>query len=194
MSFYNLELRKSFDYYLHKFSSMPEEELKNHLYSSDTPDYRLWLDILNPFCDRMPCAFAARNILDSRKSKQVLDSKITESEEKMPPSGFNQDAINGLLVFVRDVYTNTLNKYSGTSFSEKEFLEQSSQHLEKIVKESIVPIRNTVSSEGLNGLVTFCTENYRDLIKEIQVGKKSEGQAMQYEIEHISTYLKNFKI
>ena len=112
----------------------------------------------------------------------------------MPPSGFNQKAINGLLVFVRDAYIDTLDKYSGTNLSEKEFLEQSSEHLENRVRKSIIPLLTVASAEGLNGLVTFCTENYRDLIKEIQVGKKTEGQAMQYEIEHISTYLKNFKL
>jgi hypothetical protein len=112
----------------------------------------------------------------------------------MPPSGFNQNAINGLLVFVRDMYSNTLDKYSGTNLSEKEFLEQSSQHLEKIIRESVMPLESTVSQDGINGLVTFCTENYRDLIKEIQLGQKPEGQAMQYEIQHISNYLKNFKL
>jgi|GEM_PF-3421189 len=112
----------------------------------------------------------------------------------MPPSGFNQNAINGLLVFVRDAYSNTLKQYSGKNISEKEFLEQSSKYLENIVRKSTAPLQSLVSQEGLNGLVTFCTENYRDLIKEIQVGKKPEGQAMQYEIEHISIYLKNFKL
>ena len=112
----------------------------------------------------------------------------------MPPSGFNQNAINGLLVFVRDAYSNTLNKYSRSNLSEKEFLEKSSQHLETIVRKTVLPLQDVISKEGINGLVTFCTENYRDLIKEIQVGKKTEGQAMQYEIEHISTYLKNFKL
>ena len=112
----------------------------------------------------------------------------------MPPSGFNQNAINGLLVFVRGAYSNTLIKYSGTNLSEKEFLEQSSQYLENIVRKSAAPLQNVISQEGLNGLMTFCTENYRDLIKEIKIGKKPEGEAMQYEIDHISTYLKNFKL
>ncbi|MGV8141922.1 MAG: hypothetical protein ACP5NW_05775 [Candidatus Woesearchaeota archaeon] len=112
----------------------------------------------------------------------------------MPPSGFNQNAINGLLVFIRDAYTHTLNRYSDAKLSEKEFLEQSSQHLETIIKKSTKPLEGVFSDEGLNGLVTFCTENYRDLIKEIQIGKKPEGQAMQYEINHIGHYLKNFKL
>ena len=112
----------------------------------------------------------------------------------MPPSGFNQNAINGLLVFVRDIYKNTLDKYSGTKLSEKEFLEQSSQHLETIVKESVKPLNGMISTEGLNGLVIFCTENYRDLIKEINGGKKPEGQAIQYEIDNINQYLRDFRL
>ena len=31
----------------------------------------------------------------------------------MPPSGFSQEAINGLLDFVSDAYKKTLDRYSG---------------------------------------------------------------------------------
>ncbi|MEK6888506.1 MAG: hypothetical protein AABW80_00175 [Nanoarchaeota archaeon] len=40
----------------------------------------------------------------------------------MPPSGFSQDAINGLLVFVRDNYQRTLDKYRSQDLTEERTL------------------------------------------------------------------------
>lgn len=40
----------------------------------------------------------------------------------MPPSGFSQEAINGLLTFVRATYENTLERYRGGNLSEPQQL------------------------------------------------------------------------
>ena len=40
----------------------------------------------------------------------------------MPPSGFSQEAVNGLLVFVRSAYENTLDRYKEQNLREREVL------------------------------------------------------------------------
>ena len=50
----------------------------------------------------------------------------------MPPSGFSQEAINGLLEFVKDSYKNTLNKYAGQDLSEKDILNQGIDYLKNL--------------------------------------------------------------
>lgn len=113
----------------------------------------------------------------------------------MPPSGFSQDAINGLLVFIRDNYQNTLTKYKGRDLSEENTLEDSIRYLNTLVEQSTpVALDGTVSREGIKGLQQFVSTNFKDLIKEIHIGKKEEGKAMQTEIDHISTYLAKFKL
>jgi len=113
----------------------------------------------------------------------------------MPPSGFSQDAINGLLTFVRDAYENTLNRYRGQDLSEEQVLQESIGYLEGVVRTTApFAVKGTVSPEGIKGLAMFVTTNYRDLIKEINEGKKDEGKAMQTEIEHIQGYLEKFEI
>ena len=113
----------------------------------------------------------------------------------MPPSGFSQEAINGLLTFVRAVYENTLERYKPKDLSEREHLQESIGYLEGVVI-SIAPlaVNGTVSREGIEGLATFVAINYRDLIAEINQGKKSEGQAIQAELSNISRYLAQFKL
>ena len=113
----------------------------------------------------------------------------------MPPSGFSQEAINGLLDFVRDVYQNTLERYKGQNLSEEQVLQESIGYLEGVVRTTApFAVKGTVSPEGIKGLARFVSTNYRDLIAEIHAGKKHEGQAMQTEIEHISRYLKEFTL
>ena len=113
----------------------------------------------------------------------------------MPPSGFSQEAINGLLTFVRSAYENTLDKYKNQDLTEETVLQKSTQYLDKLVKKSIPPsLDGTVSSEGIKGLTKFVTTNYRDLIAEIEQGKKKEGEAMLTEIRDISKYLIKFKL
>lgn len=113
----------------------------------------------------------------------------------MPPSGFSQIAINGLLTFVRSAYENTLERYRGRDLSEETVLNDSIGYLDGIVRTSAPLATNgTVSREGIEGLATFVTTNYKDLIAEIHIGKKTEGIAMKTEIEHISGYLEKFKI
>jgi len=113
----------------------------------------------------------------------------------MPPSGFSQEAINGLLVFVRDAYQNTLDRYRGQDLTEESVLKGSIQYLEDVVSRSVPLVTDgTVSEEGVKGLQRFVATNYRDLIAEIHVGKKQEGQAMQAEIDHIGRYLEQFKL
>lgn len=113
----------------------------------------------------------------------------------MPPSGFSQDAINGLLTFVRSTYENTLDRYRDKNLSEREYLEASVGYLEGVVKSTApLALNGTVSREGIEGLAKFVSVNFRDLITEINVGKKKEGEAMQVELDHIRKYLEQFKL
>jgi len=50
------------------------------------------------------------------------------------------------------------------------------------------------SQKAINGLLVFVGSCYEDLLKEIKEGKKTEGQAIQEELENINLYLKKFKI
>jgi len=113
----------------------------------------------------------------------------------MPPSGFSQDAINGLLTFVRATYENTLERYKVKGLSEKEHLQESRGYLEGVVRSTaLLALNGTVSREGIEGLVTFVSTNYRDLIAEINQGKKKEGEAISLELDHIGRHLAKFKI
>ncbi|MEK6871550.1 MAG: hypothetical protein AABX16_01470 [Nanoarchaeota archaeon] len=113
----------------------------------------------------------------------------------MPPSGFSQDAINGLLTFVRSTYENTQDRYRDKNLSEREYLEASVDYLRGVVKSTApLALNGTVSREGIEGLAVFVSTNYRDLVREIQVGKKEECRAMQTEIDHIGNYLAQFKL
>jgi len=113
----------------------------------------------------------------------------------MPPSGFSQEAINGLLDFVRSSYENTLTRYKGRNLSEREVLEGAIGYLDGIVRTSVpLAMNGTVSPRGIEGLTKFVTTNFRDLVTEIETGKKTEGQAMEKEIADISKYLSEFHI
>lgn len=113
----------------------------------------------------------------------------------MPPSGFSQDAINGLLTFVRSTYENTLDRYKDKNLSEREHLESSIGYLEGVVRSTApLALNGTVSREGIEGLAKFVSVNFRDLIVEINVGKKKEGEAVQTELTHIGSYLAQFKL
>ena len=50
------------------------------------------------------------------------------------------------------------------------------------------------SQKAINGLLTFVESCYEDLQEEIRVGKKTEGEALQIELENIRTYLEEFKL
>ena len=120
----------------------------------------------------------------------------------MPPSGFSQKAINGLLDFVRANYETIAEQYSGTNLSEQEFLEKTSSELEKQV--SGVLAERFPNSERLNrgiqGLTTFVAECYRDLAQEISTGQDKyqrpviDGKAIQKELNQIGDYLTKFTI
>jgi formiminotetrahydrofolate cyclodeaminase len=119
----------------------------------------------------------------------------------MPPSGFSQKAINGLLEFVKANYQTIAENYSESSLTEKEFLEKTSNELEKQVKNTLIekfPSDNL--NGGIEGLTTFVTECYRDLAKEVMVGKDKydrsviDGKAIQKELSQIRTYLTKFKL
>lgn len=113
----------------------------------------------------------------------------------MPPSGFSQEAINGLLTFVRATYENTLDRYRDKKLSERDHLQESIGYLDGIVKSTApLALNGTVSREGIDGLAKFVSGNFRDLITEINQGKKREGEAVQTEIDHISAYLSKFKL
>lgn len=112
----------------------------------------------------------------------------------MPPSGFNQKAINGLLKFVNASYQVVLGEYKDSDLSESKFLEESAGRLEEIAKQAAQAILPKFSPEGVLGLATFVSENYRDLVREVRVGKKPEGYAVQTELEHIRLFLSKFEI
>lgn len=112
----------------------------------------------------------------------------------MPPSGFSQKAINGLLAFIRDSYQCTLDKYRNRDLTEEQTLRDSMNYLESLVEKSAAALEGTVSAEGIKGLQQFISTNYKDLIREIHEGKKQEGKAMQAEIDQIGKYLAEFKI
>ena len=112
----------------------------------------------------------------------------------MPPSGFSQEAINGLLVFVKDVYQQTLDKYRSKNLSEQGVLVESMAYVDRIVYQSGKSLGNVVSEEGLKGLAKFVNKNYSDLIAEISSGKKTEGQAMETELKDIGEYLAKFSL
>lgn len=120
----------------------------------------------------------------------------------MPPSGFSQKAINGLLDFVRANYEIIADKYSGQNLSEQKFLEKTSGELEKQVS-GVLAERFPNSerlNEGIQGLTTFVSECYRDLAQEIEAGQDKhqrpviDGNAIQKELSQIGDYLSKFTI
>ena len=120
----------------------------------------------------------------------------------MPPSGFNQKAINGLLEFVRANYETIADKYSGESLLEQEFLEKTSSELENQVR-TVLTERFPCSERlngGVQGLTTFVVECYRDLAKDIIAGQDKyqrpviDGEAIQKELGQIKNYLEQFRI
>jgi len=50
------------------------------------------------------------------------------------------------------------------------------------------------SEKAVNGLLVFVGACYEDLLKEIKEGKKTEGEAIQQELENIKKYLREFRI
>lgn len=120
----------------------------------------------------------------------------------MPPSGFLEEAINELLIFVQSNYEETLSQYKTMTYekSESEFLTETVGFLEKKVQDSMDKTLLSKSQIAANGLTKFMTSCYKDLIKEIYAGKDKydlpvrEGYAMQKEINQIKQYLKEFKI
>ena len=113
----------------------------------------------------------------------------------MPPSGFSEETVNGLLEFVSDSYERAGRVYRKTSGSEQEKLAKSIAYLEDRTRRTAeVALDGRISEKGVKGLVTFVTGNFKDLRKEIQQGKKREGYALKTEIESIGSYLSKFKI
>lgn len=116
----------------------------------------------------------------------------------MPPSGFSQEAINGLLEFVRANYLHAADEYRDGSLKEKDFLKYASGKL-KDQAESLVNVLG-ISEKGAEGLVSFISECFKDLVGEIDAGKDKygrpvvEGKAIQKELDQIGTYLKEFTI
>ena len=77
----------------------------------------------------------------------------------MPPSGFSQEAINGLLTFVSDTYRNTLDKYKGQDMSEETVLNASIKYLNGLVEKAVpISLDETISKEGLKGLQKFVAD------------------------------------
>ena len=110
----------------------------------------------------------------------------------MPPSGFSQKAVNGLLEFVKAAYKDAKVKNSGAIINEKDFLEDLAERLKSYPQ--------VISQEGIRGLAIFMTECYKDLAKEINVGSDKygrsviDGNAIDKEISRIGNYLLEFTI
>ncbi len=120
----------------------------------------------------------------------------------MPPSGFSQKAINGLLDFVRANYEIMAEDYQANQSTEQDFLAETSGQLEKQVT-SLLAERFPNSERlngGVQGLTTFMVECYRDLASEIQAGQDKyqrpviDGKAIQKELDQIGAYLTDFKL
>ena len=120
----------------------------------------------------------------------------------MPPSGFSQKAINGLLEFVKANYQATLRPYDAqvTKQSESDFLRETVGALEQRVKQMMEQSPLRIGEEGIRGITTFVTSCYEDLVHEIYAGHDKrnrpivDGKAIQRELDQIGAYLKDFKI
>jgi hypothetical protein len=113
----------------------------------------------------------------------------------MPPSGFSKGTIEGLLEFVSDSYEQAERVYKETQDSEQGKLAKSIAYLEDRTRQTAeTALDGRISEKGIRGLVTFVTGNFRDLIQEIQQGKKREGYALKTEVESIGKYLSQFKL
>jgi hypothetical protein len=119
----------------------------------------------------------------------------------MPPSGFNQKAINGLLLFVGANYATIAQQYESFDGTEEEFLEQSASALEQQVVQLGRELPNaTQLNGGLVGLQTFVAESYRDLAAEIRAGSDKygrpviDGKAIEKELTQIGDYLEKFSL
>ncbi len=120
----------------------------------------------------------------------------------MPPSGFSPKAIKGLLEFVRASYESMLSQFpKDGSISESAFLTERSKLLKEKVRATIK--QNTsleISEEGVEGLVTFVTSCFDDLVAEIKNGRDKylrpvvDGKAIQKELNQIGSYLEAFTI
>lgn len=110
----------------------------------------------------------------------------------MPPSGFSQKAVNGLLEFVKAAYQDVKIKHSGNPLTEKDFLKDFAERLKSCPQK--------ISEEGMKGLAVFMAECYKDLAKEIDMGKDKygrpviDGKAIDKEINQIGNYLLEFTI
>jgi len=111
----------------------------------------------------------------------------------MPPSGFSQKAINGLLQFIKAGYEDAKTKHNGTSLSEGVFLRNFAKELENKCPQNI-------SEEGIKGLAIFMAECYKDLANEIKVGQDVhgrsviEGRAIDKELNQIGNHLIEFTL
>ncbi len=109
----------------------------------------------------------------------------------MPPSGFKQDAINGLLVFVEECYKIVTDTYKASGLPEDTVLANAMGDLEKLAENATTI---GVSQRGVEGLALFMQYNFRDLREELRIGKKDPEQALATEMLHIGTYLERFKL
>ncbi len=119
----------------------------------------------------------------------------------MPPSGFNNKAINGLLKFTLAVYEITNKEFKEQKeISESNYLEK---YIEKLIENNhqiTKTTKITIEKNAIDGLNEFVINCFSDLNDEIKIGKDKyqrpviEGKAMEKEIEQIRNYLKNFNL
>lgn len=109
----------------------------------------------------------------------------------MPPSGFKQDSIKGLLVFVEECYKTVIDTYKTSGLPEDVVLANAMSDLERLAENATTI---GVSQRGVDGLATFMRYNFRDLREELRTGKKNPEQALETELLHIGVYLERFKL
>ena len=121
-------------------------------------------------------------------------------EDKMPPSGFNQKAINGLLEFIRANYVNAQNEYKGEKLPEDQVLQLLVQKMENEVYKLSDNQFPEIEQKGIQGITIFVTECFKDLVSEIRAGEDkygravTNGQAIDKELKQIGDYLLQFNI
>ena len=119
----------------------------------------------------------------------------------MPPSGFREKFINGVLKSVGADYEATLKEFtSQNELSEYDFLEQRAAALEQRVEQAVAQGPLSTDETISIGWAECRASCYRDLAYEIKEGCDKhgrpvfDGKAIQKELDQIGVYLKEFKI
>jgi hypothetical protein len=108
----------------------------------------------------------------------------------MPPSGFKEDGINGLLAFVQGTYEYVLQKHGSGAQS----IDAAIKDIDERVGQTARTLPESLPNYAVDGLKTFMKSNYAELIDEINSGKKQYNTAVKEEMDTIKKYLLQFHI